>query len=77
MSTAFLSGIIQSRYRVMLKNMHNAFRIGYKKYPKMFIDAYNLAINWKADTKGPSVAPNDGISFATDSEEADVHAIDG
>ena len=76
MSTAFLSGLNQSRYRVMLNNLHNAFLMGRKKYPKMFIDAYDLAINWKGDTKGPRVTPNDGIAFTTKSEEADVHTTD-
>ena len=77
MSTAFLSGINKSRYRVMLNNLHNSFFMGRKKYPKMFIDAYDLAINWKGDTKGPIVAPNDGIVSTTDSKEADVNANDG
>ena len=77
MSTAFLSGINQSRYRVMLNNLHNSFFMGRKKYPKMFIDAYDLAINWKGDTKGPIKAPNYGIVFTMDSEEADVNANDG
>ena len=34
----------------------------------------DLEINWKGDTKGPSGTPNDGVAFATNSEEAEVHA---
>ena len=38
--------------------------------------AYDLAINWKGDTKGYRVTPNDGVAFTTESEEAYVHATD-
>ena len=38
--------------------------------------AYDLAINWKGDTKGYRVTPNDGVAFTTDSEEAYVHSTD-
>ena len=31
----------------------------------------------KGNTKGTSVAKNDGVAFATESEEADVHATNG
>ena len=57
--------------------MHNAFRMGRDEYLKTLTAAYDLAINWKGDTKGPRVTPNDGIAFTTKSEEADVHATDG
>ena len=39
--------------------------------------AYDLAINWKGDTKGVDVALNDGVAFTTKSEEVNVHATDG
>ena len=39
--------------------------------------AYDLAINLKGDTKETSVAPNNGVAFATESEEVDVHATNG
>ena len=35
-----------------------------------------MAINWKGDTKGYRVTPNDGVAFTTESEEAYVHATD-
>ena len=51
--------------------------MGRDEYLKTLTAAYDLAINWKGDTKGPRVTPNDGIAFTTKSEEADVHATDG
>ena len=39
--------------------------------------AYDLAINWKGDTKGVDVTPNDGVAFITKSEESDAHATNG
>ena len=76
-TTAFLSGLNRSRYGALLDELHNAFLMGRNKYPKTLISAYDLAINWKGDTKGVGVTPNDSIAFTTESEEADVHATDG
>ena len=39
--------------------------------------AYDLEINWKGDTKGASVTPDDGVDFTTESEEADIHTTGG
>ena len=62
---------------MLLNELHNAFRIEQDKYPKTLTSAYGLAINWKEDTKGNSVTPNDRLAFTTESEEADVHTKDG
>ena len=72
-----LSGLNRSRYGVLLNYLHNAFRMGRDEYSKTFTAAYDLEINWKGDTKGTGVMPNDGVAFTTKSEEADVHATDG
>ena len=77
MATAFLSGLNSARYGVLLNELHNAFYMGRNKYPKTLTSAYDLAINWKGDTKGTDATPNDGVAFATESKEADVHATDG
>ena len=76
MATVFLSGLNQATYGVLINKLHNAFRMGCEKYLKTLTAAYDLAINWKGDTKGPRVTPNDGIAFTTESEEADVHTTD-
>ena len=47
MATAFLSGLNQGRYGVLLNDLHNAFWMGCDKYPKTFTAAYYLSINWK------------------------------
>ena len=44
---------------------------------RLQLAAYDLAINWKGDTKGTGVTTNDGVAFTTKSEEADVHAPNG
>ena len=77
MATAFLSGLNNDRYGVMLNKMHNAFHMGRDEYPKILTSSYDLEINWKGDTKGVGVTPNDGVAFTIDSEEKDVHATDG
>ena len=77
METAFLSGISRTRYRVLLKEFHNALCMGHNKYPKMLTSAYNLAINWKGGGKGLSVTPNDGVAFTIDSKEANLQVTDG
>ena len=51
-----------------------ACRMGRDEYPKTLKSTYNLAINWKGDTKGVGVTPNDGVSFTTESERAEIHA---
>ena len=76
MDTAFLSGLNRARYGVLINNMHNNFCMGCDKYPKTLTDAYDLIINWKGDTKGIGMTPDDGVAFTTESEEADVHATD-
>ena len=43
----------------------------------MLTAAYDLEINWKRETRGADVTPNDGVAFTAESEEADVHAKDG
>ena len=48
--------------------------MGHDEYPKTLTDAYELEINWKGDTKGARVTPNDGVALITKPEEADVHA---
>ena len=44
--------------------------------PKTLVTAYDLAIDWNADTKGSNVAPNNGISFTMETTEGDIHATD-
>ena len=51
--------------------------MGRDDYSKTLTAIYDLKINWKWYTKGPSVAPNDGIAFTTDSEESRIHATNG
>ena len=77
MATAFPSGLNKAKYRVLINELHHNFNMGREEYPKTFTAAYDLAINWKGGTKGPSVIPNDHVAFTTESEEADVHATDG
>ena len=77
MATAFLSGLTRGRYGVLLNDLQNAFHMGRDKYPKTLTAAYDLAVKLKGDTKGTSVAPKYGVAFATESEEADVHATNG
>ena len=77
MATSFLSGINNSRYGALINELHNAFRMGHDEYPKTMTYAYDLSINWKSDSKGVGVTPNDGVDFTTEADEADVHATDG
>ena len=63
-----------ARYGALLNDLHNTFRMGRNDYPKTLTSAYNLSINWKGDTKGVGVTPNDGVAFTTESEEAEIHA---
>ena len=65
-ATAFLSGLNQVRYGVLLNDLHNTFWMELDDYPNTFNAVYDMAINWKGDTKGPSVAPNFGIYFTTE-----------
>ena len=74
MATEFQSGLDRYRYGVLINEFHNASRMGRTEYPKTLTAAYDLEINWKEDTKGSSVTPNEGMTFTTKSEEADVHA---
>ena len=76
MATLFLSGLDNARYRALLNDMHNAFRMGHNEYPKTLTSTYELAINWKGDSKGFGVTPNDGVAFTTMADEVDVHAMD-
>ena len=62
---------------MLLNDLQNAFHMGRDEKPKTLTAAYDLAINLKGDTKETSVAPNNGVSFATESEEVDVHATNG
>ena len=50
--------------------------MGRDKYPKKLKAAYGLTVNWRGDTKGTGVTPNDGVAFTTDLEDADIHATD-
>ena len=77
MATEFLSGFIQGRYNVMLNELHNTLHMGHDKSTNTITAAYNLFLNWKGDVKGPNVALNDGVTFATEYEEADAHATNG
>ena len=77
MVTAFLLGLNYGRYGVLLNELHNAFRMRCDKYPNTLMVAYDLSINWKGDKKLPSMAPNEGVSFTTESEEVDVHTTNG
>ena len=72
----FLSGLNRGRYGVLLNYLHNAFQMGCDAYPKTLTAAYYLAINWKGDTEGPSVAPNDGVVFTAELEEVDADSTD-
>ena len=76
MATTFLSGLNNARYGALLNELHNVFPMVRDEYLKTCTSAYDLAINWKGDTKGVIVTPNDGVAFTTQSEEADVHATD-
>ena len=51
--------------------------MGRDEYPKTLTSAYDLAINWKGDSKGIGVTLNDGVAFTTNADEVDVHATDG
>ena len=62
---------------MLLNDLKNDFQMGRDEYPKTLMAAYDLSINLKGDTKGPSVSPNDGVAFAIESEEVDVHATNG
>ena len=62
MSTSFLSGLNNTIYGALLNKLHKAFHLGRNEYPKMV-----TSINWKGDTKGGSVTPNDGVAFTTKS----------
>ena len=77
MDTAFLSLINSARCGALLNKLHITFCMVREEYPKTLTSAYDLAINWKGDTKGVGGKPNDGLAFTTGSEEADVHATDG
>ena len=77
MNTAFLSGLKNARYRALIDELHNAFCIGCDEYPKKLTSAYDLSINWKGDTKGVGVTPNDGVAFTTKSEGAYIHTMYG
>ena len=63
MATALLSGLNRSRYLVLLNGLHNSFHVGHNEYTKTFTAAYDLAINWKGDTKGDRVTPKNGVAF--------------
>ena len=73
MATAFLSGLNSGRYRILLNDLHNYFRVGHNDYPKTSTEAYELTISRKGYAKGPIVAPNDGLDFDTELKEVDVH----
>ena len=77
MNTAFLLGLKNARYRALIDELHNAFYIGCDEYPKILTSAYDLSINWKGDTKGVGVTPNDGVAFTTKSEGAYIHTMYG
>ena len=77
MATAFLPGLNRARYGVIINELHNAFRMGRDEHPKTLTAAYDLAINWKGDTKGTGVTPDNGAAFTTELEDADVNATDG
>ena len=62
MATAFLSGLNNSIYGALLNELHNAFHMVRDEYPKTLKSAYDLAINYKGDTKGV------GVAFPTVSE---------
>ena len=51
--------------------------MGRDEHPKTLTSAYDLETNWKRDTKGVGVTPNDGVAFTAEVEEAGVHATDG
>ena len=76
MATTFLSGLNRDRYGVLINELQNAFRMGRGEYPKTLTSAYDLEINWKGDTKGASVTPNNVVAFTAKSEESDVHVTD-
>ena len=62
---------------MLLNEFKKAFQMVRDEYPKTLTTAYDLSISFKGDTNGPSVSINDGVAFATESEEADVHDTNG
>ena len=62
---------------MLLNDLKNDFQMGRDEYPKTLMAAYDLSINLKGDKKGPNVSPNDGVAFAIESEEVDVHVTNG
>ena len=51
MATEFLSGVNNDRFGALLNELHNGFRMGCNEYLKTLTSAYDLAINWKGDSK--------------------------
>ena len=62
---------------MLLNDLKNAFQMVRDEYPNILTTAYDLSISFKVDTKGTRVSLNDGVAFATESEEADVHDTNG
>ena len=77
MATAFLSGLNNTRYGALLNDLNIDFRMGRDEYPKTLTSAYDLEINWKGDTKGVGVTPNDSVAFTTKADKEDIHATNG
>ena len=77
MATEFLSGLNNAIYRALLNDLHHAFCMGRDEHPKTLTSSYDLAINWKGDSKGVGVTPNDSVSFTTEADEVDVHSTEG
>ena len=76
MAAALLSGLNNAVYGAPLNELHNAVRTGRDEYQKALTSAYDPVINRKGDTMGVDTTPNDSVAFATEADEADVHATD-
>ena len=79
MAIDFLYVPNHNRYGHIMNKLHNAFRMGWDKYPKDVISTYDLAIKCKGGTVSMAVPPNDGVDFLTDDrgQDRDMHATDG
>ena len=75
LALAFLMGSDRNRYGRLLEKLENDFTAGNDNYPKTLTDAYNMLLEWKDDPRLLiRMAGNDGISFATNTADANDDA---
>ena len=75
LALAFLMGSDWNRYGRLLEKLENDFTAGNDNYPKTLTDAYNMLLEWKDDPRLLiRMAGNDGISFATNTADANDDA---